>query len=85
MVKYIFEVTGMMCPNCEKHTEESVKKVIPSAKVKASFTDGKVEVVLKKEVDENDIILAIKDRGYVVKGYKKEVIEDKGLFSFFKK
>ncbi len=84
MIKYIFDVDGMMCGNCEKHVIESVKKVVSGAKVTASHTDNKVEVI-GATVDEKAAISAIEDRGYTVKGVKKEEVEKRGLFSFFKK
>ena len=85
MIKYIFTVEGMMCCNCEKHAVDSVKSVLPSAKVKASFKEQTVEVITKRDYDENIVISAINDRGYTVKGYSKEEIENRGLFSFLKK
>ncbi len=84
MFKYTFEVEGMMCCNCEKHAVDSVKRVV-DGKVTASHTDKKVEVITKKEIDEKIVISAIEDRGYTVKGYNKEEIKSKGLFSFLKK
>ena len=84
MVKYIFNVEGMMCCNCEKHAVESVKKAVKGAKVTASHQDKKVEVTADY-IDENAVILAIEERGYAVKGVIKQEVEKKGLFSFLKK
>lgn len=85
MIKYIFEVEGMMCSNCEKHAVESVKKAISQAKITASHQDKKVEVISNNEIDESLVVSAIEGRGYTVKGVKKEEVKKKGLFSFFKK
>lgn len=85
MIKYVFEVEGMMCSNCEKHAVESVKKAIPQAKISASHADKKVEVISSVEIDENLVTSAIESRGYTVKGVVKEEVKKKGLFSFFKK
>ena len=84
MVKYIFSVEGMMCPNCEKHAVESVKNAVKGAKVTASHQDKIVEVTADY-IDENAVILAIEDRGYTVKGVIKQEVEKKGLFSFLKR
>ena len=84
MIKYIFDVDGMMCGNCEKHVIESVKKAVSGAKVTASHKDKKVEVTASV-VDEKLVISAIEDRGYTVKGVKKHEVEKKGLLSFLKK
>lgn len=85
MVKYLFEVEGMMCKNCEKHVVESIKKAFPSAKVTASYVDKKVEVATKKKIDENLVVTAIQDRGYDVKSVKQEEVKNEGIFSFLKK
>lgn len=85
MIKYVFIVEGMMCCNCEKHAVDSVKKVLPQAKITASHQDKKVEVILNSEIDESLVTSAIESRGYTVKGVSKEEVKKKGLFSFFKK
>lgn len=85
MIKYIFEVEGMMCKNCEKHAVDGVKKAFPNAKITASHLDKKVEIIEKFEIDEKTVISIIEDIGYTIKGVNKEEIKSKGLFSFLKK
>ena len=47
MIKYNFEVTGMMCCNCEKHVVEEVKKLFPKAKAVASHDEKSLKVTAK--------------------------------------
>ncbi|MBE5744093.1 MAG: heavy-metal-associated domain-containing protein [Clostridiales bacterium] len=80
MIKYVFEVTGMMCCNCEKHVVEEIKKLYKFDKVVASHVEKTVTVTAKKEIDVQAVENAIKNRGYNVLSVKKEEFVKKGLF-----
>lgn len=84
MVKYVFNVDGMMCGNCEKHAVTAVKSVYKNAKVTASHTDKIVEVTAS-EVDVEAVIKAIAECGYTVTSHQAIEVSKKGLFSIFKK
>lgn len=79
MIKYIFEVTGMMCHNCEKHAVEEVKKIFPKAKAVASHTEKSLTVTVKDEIEVSLIENAVTERGYKATFLNKEIIK-KGLF-----
>lgn len=79
MIKYVFEVTGMMCCNCEKHAVEEVKKLFPKAKAVASHAEKSLTVTTKTELDVTLIENAVTERGYKTTFISKEVIK-KGLF-----
>ena len=71
MIKYVFNVSGMMCGNCEKHAVEAVKKAISAKSIIASHVDKTVVITAKKPVDESAVKVAIEDRGYAVLGVEK--------------
>lgn len=79
MIKYVFQVNGMMCCNCEKHAIEEVKKLFPKAKAVASHEEKTVVVTSKVEIDAKMIETALTERGYCAVLSSSEVVK-KGLF-----
>ncbi len=67
MNKVTLKIDGMMCPMCEAHVKEAIRKACDeSAKVSASHTEGKAVVELKGQPDIARIKTAVKETGYKV-------------------
>ncbi len=64
MIKTTVKVEGMMCPMCEKHASEAVEKNFEIESVKASHTDGIVEVISEKPLDPDALMNSINESGY---------------------
>ncbi len=61
----ILRVEGMTCDGCARHVTEALKKVpgVDQAQV-ASWKSGQAVVVAAPEVDEANLIAAVKQSGY---------------------
>lgn len=66
MEKIEIKVVGMMCPRCEKHVIDALKKINGVIDVTASFESGLVIVSAQEKIDENILKNAIIDAGYEV-------------------
>lgn len=61
-----FKVEGMMCQHCENHVKKALEALSGIDSAVASHTDGKVTVVLSKDVSDETIKAAIQEEGYKV-------------------
>ena len=66
------EVTGMMCPMCEKHVVEAIEKNFDVAEVTASKDDNQVIIKSDEALDAGRLGQVIDDEGYTF--VKAEVI-----------
>lgn len=60
----VFKVSGMMCGHCEKHVKKAVEAIDGVLEATADHTEGKVTVVLSKDVPDEVIKQAIAEEGY---------------------
>lgn len=58
------EVTGMMCPNCEKHVKKALEAIDGITEVTANHEENMVIITMSKEVSEDVIKSAIEEEGY---------------------
>ena len=72
MVKVTINVTGMMCPHCEAHVNESIKKAFGATDVVSSHEAGTTVFTASSKVNEDKIRQTIKDAGYEVTGITQE-------------
>lgn len=79
MYKISMHVEGMMCPMCEKHMNEAIKKAFDVKKVTSSHTEKKTEILAKKPLAEDEVKTAVAETGYLISEFSCE--EKKGLFS----
>ncbi len=65
-------VDGMMCPMCEKHVNENIKKNYKIKKVTSSREDKKTVIITKSEIPEDELKKIIEESGYNMISYKIE-------------
>nr|WP_316624017.1 heavy metal translocating P-type ATPase [uncultured Ruminococcus sp.] len=64
MIKTTIKVEGMMCPMCEKHVNEAVKKSFEVDEVVSSHADGTTVITSEKPLDTDAVMAAINEAGY---------------------
>ncbi len=81
MTKTILRIEGMMCPMCEAHICDTIRKTVPSAK-KLVASRGKREASFLTEnaVDAELLKAAVNATGYHCLGVESAPYEKKGLF-----
>lgn len=65
ITKTIF-IEGMSCGHCSKRVEEALKSVNGVKSVSVSLEEKKAEVVLKKNVSDDVLKIAVEDIGFEV-------------------
>lgn len=81
MYKVTLGIEGMMCPMCEAHVNDCLRKAFNPKKVTSSHKDNNSIMILKDEVTEEDIKKVIDPTGYNLTSFTIEPYEKKGLFS----
>ena len=66
MVRTTVEVTGMMCPMCEKHTNEAIEKAFRVTSVLSSHEKNESVIISEEFLDEEKIKAVIAEAGYTV-------------------
>ncbi|MBQ1552652.1 MAG: ATPase P, partial [Clostridia bacterium] len=65
MIKTTLKIDGMMCPMCEAHICDVIRKAGPGAKqVSASHAKGEAVFLTEGEVDESSLKDAVAATGY---------------------
>ena len=72
MIKVTVNVEGMMCPHCEAHVNEAVKKAFGVEDVVSSHENKTTVFTAPEKVDEEKVRQTIKDAGYEVTGITQE-------------
>ena len=72
MIKVTVNVEGMMCPHCEAHVNEAVKKVFGVEDVVSSHENKTTIFTAPEKVDEEKVRQTIKDAGYEVTGITQD-------------
>ena len=81
MVKTTLKIEGMMCPMCEAHICDAIRKVVPGAKkVSASHAKGEASFLTEEAVDSQFLQSAIAATGYACLSVESAPYEKKGLF-----
>lgn len=66
MIELKIEVQGMACGMCESHVNDVVRRVMGVKKVSSSHVKNQTVVVAEDDVNQEEIINAIKTQGYSV-------------------
>ena len=81
MIKTTVRIDGMMCPMCETHVCEAIRKAVPSAKkVTASRRGGTATLQTEQAVDGALLRQAIDATGYRCLGVESASCEKKRWF-----
>lgn len=67
-MKKIVHVEGMGCDNCVRHVREALEGLDGIAGAEVSLETNTAMITLTKEVADSEIIAAIDEAGYDVKG-----------------
>ncbi len=81
MIKTTLKIDGMMCPMCEAHINNVIRRAVPGAqKVSASHTKGEASFLTEEAVDENLLKDAIGATGYTCLSVTTDLYVKKGWF-----
>ena len=81
MIKTTLKIDGMMCPMCEAHIKDVIRKAVPGAKkIAASHTKGEASFLTEDAIDEKLLKDAIAATGYTCLSAESGPYEKKGLF-----
>ncbi|MBR5366458.1 MAG: cation transporter [Clostridia bacterium] len=81
MIKTTLTIEGMMCPMCEAHVADAIRKVVPNAKkVKASRHKKEASFLTDAPVDAETLKAAISKTGYDCLSAESVPVEKKGWF-----
>ncbi len=72
MIKTTVKVEGMMCPMCEKHVNEAVKKAFDVESVESSHEKGETVIMSAQPLDSDAVMAAINESGYKAVGFSEE-------------
>ena len=72
MIKVTVNVEGMMCPHCEAHVNEAVKKAFGVEDVVSSHENKTTIFTAPEKVDEEKVRQTINDAGYEVTGITQD-------------
>lgn len=84
MIKITMKIDGMMCPMCESHVNDSVRKSFPVKKITSSHNKGETVILTEQDISEEQLRRVIEPTGYRVLAVSKENYQKKGLFGFRK-
>lgn len=84
MVKTVVGIEGMMCPMCESHVNDAIRKAFEVKKVEASHKKKECVIISDEEIDEEKIRSVIDETGYSVKSFSSEPFSKKGIFGKLK-
>lgn len=84
MIKITMKIDGMMCPMCENHVNDSVRKAFPVKKITSSHNKGETAILTEQDISEEQLRRVIEPTGYRVLAVSKENYQKKGLFGFRK-
>lgn len=85
MVKMILSVDGMMCPMCEAHMNDAIRRDFKVKSVTSSHAKKTVEIVCTDALDEERLRATVTETGYDLLGVSVEAYEKKGFFSMLGK
>ena len=74
MYRTTVAVEGMMCPVCEKHTNEAIEKAFDVKEVKSDHNAAQTVIISADKLDESKLAQTIKEAGYNPGSVKVEMI-----------
>ncbi len=84
MYKTKVKIEGMMCPMCESHVNDTIRKSFPEAKkVKSSHTKNETIIISEKEYTKEQLSEILDPTGYKVISAESAPYDNK-LISLFR-
>ena len=81
MIKTTLKIDGMMCPMCEAHINDVIRKTVPGAKkVSSSHAKGEASFLSEEAADEKLLKNAVAATGYACTSVESETYRKKGWF-----
>ncbi len=81
MIRTTLKIDGMMCPMCEAHINDVIRRTVPGVKkVSASHAKGEAGFLTEEAVDEKLLRDAIAATGYTCTLVTSEPYEKRGWF-----
>ena len=81
MVKTVLKMEGMMCPMCEAHMNDAIRRDFKVKKVTSSYVKNTTEIVAEQDIDDQSLATALESVGYKLLDSKREPYEKKGFFA----
>lgn len=85
MVKTILGIDGMMCPMCEAHVNDAIRRDFKVKKVTSSHKEKRTVIESESALDRDSLQKTVEDMGYTLLDVSVEEFEKKGFFSALKK
>ncbi|MBE6590109.1 MAG: hypothetical protein E7643_08005 [Ruminococcaceae bacterium] len=85
MVKTVLKIDGMMCPMCEAHVNDAIRRDFKVKKVTSSHKEKTTEILSDGALDRDQLQATVSGMGYTLLDVCTEPYEKKGLFSGLKK
>ena len=64
MITITLTIEGMMCPHCEAHMDEAIRKAFKVKKVTSSHTEKQTVILCKNDIDEQSLRNVVQEAGY---------------------
>ncbi len=85
MYKTTLKINGMMCPMCEAHVNDALRKEFQDIKkIKSSHSKNETVLISENEYSKEQFAAVLDKTGYIVEAAECEPYEKKG-FSLFNK
>ena len=85
MNKITLKIDGMMCPMCEAHMNDAVRKSFEVKKVVSSHKDKQTVILTDTEINDSELKAVVEKTGYKLLGITRAPYEKKGILSILKK
>ena len=85
MVKTILSIDGMMCPHCEAHVNDAIRRDFKVKKVSSFHKEKRTEIESEFPLDRKALQKTVEDMGYTLLDIAVEEVEKRGFFSALKK
>ena len=85
MVKTILSIDGMMCPHCEAHVNDAIRRDFKVKKVTSSHKEKRTEIESELPLDRDALQKTVEGMGYTLLDIAVEEVEKKSFFSALKK
>ena len=72
MVKITLGVEGMMCPHCEAHVNDDIKKAFKVENVVSDHNTNSTVITAAEAIGEEDLRKVIAEAGYTLTAYAAE-------------